>query len=199
MDTYTIYKLTNKVNNKAYIGLTKRPNKRIKEHLSGNGSVLIKQATEKYGVSCWIEEIIHEGLTLEQAESLESIEIESHKTRIHGYNIAYGGSVGSGGWVPSKEWRQARSEFVKKNPIPNENWKLHIGMKRSEETKKKLSDLAKKKEFAPNFKGWWVTPWGKFKSSIDAANEAPYKISHSSVQRYCKKKKDGFHFQALAI
>ena len=57
-----IYKITNTVNDKSYIGQTRHDVKktRIRKHLNGNGNRIIKQAIAKYGQSAFTYEILHE-------------------------------------------------------------------------------------------------------------------------------------------
>jgi hypothetical protein len=59
------------------------------------------------------------------------------------------------------------------------------GIKHSESHKLKNSE-AKKGENNPQFTGYFVTPWGKFSSSVDAANCAPYKCNPPLIRRWCK-------------
>jgi hypothetical protein len=80
--------------------------------------------------------------------------------------------------------------------------KARIGIPRKESTKMKISQTktgikhsdehtmknskAKKGENNPQFAGYFITPWGKFSSSVDAANSAPYKCSPPLIRRWCK-------------
>ena len=45
-----IYKITNLINNKSYIGYTIYPQNRFIDHQHGRGSVLVYQAIKKYGI-----------------------------------------------------------------------------------------------------------------------------------------------------
>ena len=60
------------------------------------------------------------------------------------------------------------------------------GVKHSESHRLKNSE-AKKGENNPQFSGYFVTPWGKFSSSVDAANCAPYKCNPPLIRRWCKE------------
>jgi hypothetical protein len=80
--------------------------------------------------------------------------------------------------------------------------KVRVGIPRKESTKMKISHAktgvkhsdehrmknskAKRGENNPQFTGYFITPWGKFSSSVDAANSAPYKCSPPLIRRWCK-------------
>jgi hypothetical protein len=67
---YTIYKTTNTVNNKIYIG--KHKTKNLKDGYMGSGCI-IKQAIEKYGIDKFIKEILYTYDTEEQMNSMDEI------------------------------------------------------------------------------------------------------------------------------
>lgn len=54
----------------------------------------------------------------------------------------------------------------------------------TEETKRKMSE-AKSGEKHPLFSGYYVTPWGAYTSSRQAAMQCPYVVTSMSVARYC--------------
>jgi len=62
MELYTIYKITNKVNNKCYIGFTQNIEKRWRSHKSKNGSKnkLLYKSFTKYGIDNFSFEIIYQ-------------------------------------------------------------------------------------------------------------------------------------------
>lgn len=60
------------------------------------------------------------------------------------------------------------------------------GKTHTEETRKKLSEI-NKGEKSNNFIGYYITPWGKFSSSKEAAQKAPAKISSWTINRWCRK------------
>lgn len=88
-----LYKITNIVNEKIYIGLTSRPLIRMKEHFYGKRSgkiSLIKQAINKYGVDKFSFEVICEG-SREYIVDLEMKAITLYDSINSGYNILAGG------------------------------------------------------------------------------------------------------------
>lgn len=93
MSSCFLYKITNLVNGKLYIGITNRPETRRREHLYGKrtGSVsLIKQAVLKYGPDNFKFEVICEG-SREYIVDLEMKAIALYDTINAGYNIRAGG------------------------------------------------------------------------------------------------------------
>jgi group I intron endonuclease len=84
-----IYKITNSINNKSYIGYTTNPDARWKAHQYHQGSNLVFQAIKKYGIDKFKFEIIAE----------DSIDNEQKYINIYntitpnGYNINKGGDL----------------------------------------------------------------------------------------------------------
>ena len=95
MTKYYIYKITNLINNKVYIGQTKNFEQRKKTHIrdSKNKKFLISRAINKYGVENFLFEIIKECETLEEINSEEKEYIIKYNSRNmkYGYNIDEGG------------------------------------------------------------------------------------------------------------
>lgn len=95
MKTYLIYKHTNKINGKCYIGQTcQNPEKRWCKHGSGYKKKQKKfwNAIEKYGWDNFTHDILYTGLTLEEANKLERELIKKYNSIANGYNISEGGS-----------------------------------------------------------------------------------------------------------
>ena len=62
----SIYKITNTVNGKAYIGQTRHDviKRRIAYHFKGHGNLALKRAIKKHGVEAFTIEILHDGIIL---------------------------------------------------------------------------------------------------------------------------------------
>lgn len=95
-NNYCVYKHTNKINGKVYIGVTcQRPTKRWQ---GGNGYVKCSHffnAIKKYGWKSFDHEILITGLTREQANAEEIRLIEQYHSadEKYGYNISPGGGL----------------------------------------------------------------------------------------------------------
>jgi hypothetical protein len=88
---YHIYKITNKINNKIYVGFHKTDN--INDGYMGSGKLIIK-AIEKYGIDNFTKEILYSFDTKEEAEKCEAAIVDKHFTlREDTCNIAIGGNV----------------------------------------------------------------------------------------------------------
>jgi len=54
----------------------------------------------------------------------------------------------------------------------------------TKESKEKIS-TAQKGLLNHQFKGYYVTPWGKFTTTYEAATNAPEKITYESIRKWC--------------
>ena len=92
---YTIYKHTNLINGKCYIGQTKQTDL-TRRWTGGNGyreTPYFNRAIKKYGWSGFTHEILETGLTKEQADEKEIFYIKKYRATEseYGYNIREGG------------------------------------------------------------------------------------------------------------
>ena len=159
--TMYIYKITNNVNKKIYIG--KHASER--KYYWGSGK-LIKQAIKKYGIKNFIKEIIENCDDEEQLSIREIYWIKYYdsRNRLIGYNIAEGGdgnnTICNGFWLDKKLSDEHRKNISlhhadisgEKNPMfgkthadsVKENLrKMKTGLKYSEKTKLKQSEKRK--------------------------------------------------------
>lgn len=131
---YYIYRITNKINGKTYIGQHKY--KKLNDSYMGSGKIL-KQAIKKYGKENFTKEILYSRIQYkETADDMEKFAIS--KERALGkaeYNIANGGYGGCG--YLSEEHKKKISE-ANKGRIP---W--NKGKHWSEETKRIISEKTK--------------------------------------------------------
>ena len=149
---WKVYKHTNKLNGKVYIGITGQDVERRWRH-NGSGyrkCLLFYRAIEKHGWDNFQHDILYDGLTKEEAEILEQKLIEEYKSNdpSAGYNIANGGNANS----VSEETKKKISETLKRNYIKENHH--NYGKKFSDEFRKKLSDAHKgkiSKEEHPNY------------------------------------------------
>ena len=143
-----IYKITNTVNGKSYIGQSRYDamKTRIHAHLNGGarGSRLVKQAVKKYGKDAFTYEILHDGIIPEFLSDLEIEAIAQYNTVApHGYNLTYGGEGGK----RSEETCRKISEVQKdKKQSPEHVQKradANRGKKRSPEALRRISQVHK--------------------------------------------------------
>ena len=100
-----IYKITNTVNSKAYVGYTGNADNRWSEHKNGYGSKVVYAAIQKYGVDNFTFEIL-----AEDTVDNEDMYIQEHDTMSpNGYNL-----VAGGGLPPSQKGRTASPEKLAK-------------------------------------------------------------------------------------
>lgn len=144
-----IYKITNKINNKSYVGqTTQKISERWRKHLkSTTKCTAMHNAIQKYGKESFTVEIVCTCISKEDLNEKESYYIKLFNTLSpHGYNLKEGGSTN----FYSHEARLRMSESTKGEKAywygvrgkDNPNF----GLKRSDETKKILSDLYKGKK-----------------------------------------------------
>ena len=173
MKIYCIYRITNLINNKTYIGFHHlRKGSLEKDGYLGSG-LLIKQAVLKYGYENFKREILEEFTDKEEASKAEIKYIERERLIGHAeYNIHDGGCGGNTSkyihdksFYSSEEYRLSKSRAFKgrkwwhKDNIdkfsftcPGDGWlpgrtsNYNNGKKLSEETKKKISEKAKKSQ-----------------------------------------------------
>ena len=122
-----IYKITNKINNKIYIGLTKfTPEKRFRYHIRDSKTAKsgIDSAIRKYGQENFTLEVIDSSAkTYDELKELEKFYIESYnsKDKNIGYNQTFGGE-GTTGYHHSEESKyKCGNSFRGKNRIKTED------------------------------------------------------------------------------
>lgn len=174
MTHYLIYKITNKINGKFYIGKHKTDD--LNDGYMGSG-ILIKKAIKKYGVENFTKEILFDVYGPDLMDFLEeAIVDEAFIARPDTYNMAPGGQGGAvcgkhlseehrkkvseanKGKRRSEEAKRKVSEAMKgkKNRLgtrQSDEWKRNmseaqIGRRHSEETKRKMSEAHKGRHFS---------------------------------------------------
>lgn len=95
---YNIYKITNKLNNKVYIGQTQYDIKtRFIRHIYASHDTLLRVAIDKYGVDNFSIELLEQTEDIEKANELEEKYIKHFKSYIitYGYNSTISGKYGN--------------------------------------------------------------------------------------------------------
>jgi hypothetical protein len=160
---YTIYKITNKINGKYYIGAHKTFD--LNDDYMGSG-IVIKRAIKKYGLESFKKKILFIFNTPDEMWDKENELVIIGK---ESYNIKCGGEGGfdyvnknchnnkgnhrkignygfrlTGRPPQDKKWKQKYKEGMKKFREANPNWASWWGKKHTEETKEKIGNANKK-------------------------------------------------------
>jgi len=158
MIIYSIYKATNIINGKIYIGFTKNFIQRKYAHhsLSKNAKSIFHKAIKKYGKNNFIWEIIYQSKDEEHTKSvMEQYFIDEHTSMIpYGYNTCKGGG---GGILHEKTlYRMIHDNPMKRLRVNSSSFKKgHIPIVYADTNeKKRLTKLGKNN---PNYgkKGCW--------------------------------------------
>ena len=155
---FTIYKTTNNVNGKVYIGQHKVKSLFAKDIYIGSGSILIK-AIKKYGKENFSKEIITIAMTQSEADVLEKYYIKKYDSTNpeKGYNILKGGQ-GNGRLENQVPWNKGK----------------HTGQHSSSCWEKGHTPWNKDKKLGPHTEEWKEkarghTPWNKGKKGCQTA------------------------------
>lgn len=192
-----IYKITNLVNNKIYVGLTSKTiQKRFEQHKKlsikykqGSKISLLYLAMRKHGISNFIIEPLKECFSKEDLIKQEIYFIALLDSRNHdiGYNITRGGTGGDcTSTHPNKKdiykragnnKRGEKNGFYGKHHTEETKQKLsltHVGRKASEEAKQKMSLALQGREIT----------WGdKISEAKMGAGNAMYGLHHSEEHK----------------
>jgi group I intron endonuclease len=142
-----IYKATNRINGKSYIGYTTKSLKRRKSShisyaLNRIGDFHFHRAIRKYGVVNFEWEIIKECCSKDELIQSEIDLIKKHDTYVNGYNMTYGGDDPPTYWGEDNPCYGRKLSEKAKNYLSKLNsGKNHpkYGTHLTEETKKKIS------------------------------------------------------------
>lgn len=184
MTHYLIYKITNKLNGKIYIG--KHQTENLNDGYMGSGA-LIKNAIKKYGVENFTKEILFDVYGKDLMDFLEeAIVDDAFVARKDTYNLKVGGEGGGvKGHAVSEETKRKMSKAKKgkTSPLKGTHQPKEVVEKRisklrgrhwKEETIRKQSELRKGKP----------QPWNSYKRS----DETKRKMSESHKGKLSPKK-----------
>lgn len=151
---YYLYKITNLINNRFYIGVHKTKN--IDDGYMGSGKI-IKQSIEKYGIENFQKEILEyfpDSKTMLKRE--KEIVTEEFLSRSDVYNLREGGNGGFD-FINKNKLNNSLESLISKSKKMKQHWLTRDGSgennpfhnkKHSQETKKHISE--KRKEFFEN-------------------------------------------------
>lgn len=144
MEKGIIYKITNKINGKVYIGQTKNFDRRMEQHRTiakrGSKNTHLYHAIQKYGWSNFTPKIV-ERVNYNNIDEREIYWIQYYKSTnsVYGYNMTYGGE----GVKPTSETRKrmSKAQMGKNNSMYGRRGKLSPswGRTHTEEAKRKMS------------------------------------------------------------
>ena len=179
---YIVYIHRNKLNNKRYIGITKRTTIErwgLKGQRYKRTNPYFYNAIEKYGWDNFEHIIYAEGLSKEDACEIEIKLIKEYKSqeKEFGYNIESGGTNS----IMSEETKQKISKALKGN-------KNGQGIKCSEEKKKKISESQKGRKLTEEHKQKLsLAKKGKPRKSPSIETRNKISKSHKKCQVFCEE------------
>jgi group I intron endonuclease len=152
-----LYRITNTVNDKIYIGQTVQPEKRWNQHktsaASDNPIMVISHAIKKYGNQAFEFEVIAGCKTWDDANETETLLVAQYDSLVpNGYNVSLGGfnAPKSEQWLQAmRDWHaslspEERSKISQKQSISytkyiEENGHPALGTKRTDEQRANMS------------------------------------------------------------
>lgn len=184
-----IYKITNHVNNKIYVGQTVQPlYKRWWRHCHSGGKSVIGNAIEKYGKENFSVEVIDHANTLDELNEKEIKWIEYYNcVSPNGYNIAGGGR----NHIITEQLKQILSDAHKGKQTGELN--PFFGRHHTEEAKRIFSERNKNNSYAPR-KQVQCIETGEIYCSVA---EAQRKSGINNISQACHgkiKHAGGFHW-----
>jgi group I intron endonuclease len=124
-DIYSLYTITNKINEKVYVGITKCVETRWKRHKKGavknQANQAIHFAISKHNVENFQFSVIYQSKDFEHIKHMESVFIDDLKCVSSGYNRHPGGHARV--WTPEEKITLGKSRLLENNP----NWKSGKG------------------------------------------------------------------------
>lgn len=133
-----IYKITNTINGKIYIGQTIQPDKRWTQHktnaATNSPKMIISYAIKKYGSDVFEFEVIAGCKTWDDANEIETLLVSQYNSLVpNGYNVSLGGFNAP----KSEQWTQAMKDWHA-SLSPEE--RAEISKKQSEATLKQIEE-----------------------------------------------------------
>lgn len=196
-----IYKITNKLNGKSYIGQSKEAERRFKMHKWRANNLTytntIYQAMRKHGVDNFSFEIIEECASPEELNEAEKFWIAYYDTYNRGYNMTEGGDkppLQTGkqcvlGYHHTEDAKKRIGEAAKGNTRAK-------GYRHTEEAKRRIAEAAKgrtaKKVLQMNLTGKPVKVYDSIKQAAEATGIGRRAINNALVSKRRLAKSGGY-------
>lgn len=194
MIIYSIYKVVNSANGKVYIGFDSAWPARKKSHkyYLKHRDQAFYRALRKYGWNNFNWEVIYQSTDgYHCLNVMEPHFIKEYDSLIKGYNETKGGE-GALGRKLSVETKKKMSESALGKHVGTKNGmygKTHTNDVKSilsQQGKTKWNTGSREKLKATKSYGTFITPWGSFSSSTDAANHPKSTVKYYGTLRdYC--------------
>lgn len=196
-----IYKITNMVNGKAYIGQTVDFQRRKRNHLNATTKYSIHKAFDKYGIENFEWSIIEDNIPKDKLDEREIYWIDYYDTYNNGYNETRGGDNAESlvNWIknnPEEVLNNARNGLK----YAEEYWKQHPGKR-----EKQIREAQKQGVRAVMRKVRCIELDLVFESLAEAerwsqssANPNGKKASHQHIAHVCKGDRHtcgGYHWE----
>jgi len=152
MKIYTIYKTTNTITNKSYIGYSSDWKSRRRLHKlnskKNNKNYIFYNSIRKHGFENFVWESIYQSLDKQHTlEVMEQYFINEYCTMWpHGYNMKFGGSGGNLSDQAKKKISEKRKGIIFSDEHIKNLSISHLGKKHTEEQKIKISNSLKGKK-----------------------------------------------------
>jgi GIY-YIG catalytic domain len=189
---YTIYKITNLINDKIYVGAHKTNN--LDDNYMGSG-LNIKRSIQKYGVENFKKEYIGIFNNVDEMFKMESeIVTEEFVNDPNTYNIIKGGSGGFSYinetyWINNKEKQRDNLKRIHKTISLEKKQKIgeHLGKNFGGSNRLSQNEIDKRLKMISDID---LNKFGWVKKVSDRLN-----MSHTQVKRFIKKYYNGSHYQ----
>ncbi len=167
LDYGLIYKITNKLNNKPYIGQTIDVKRRVIKYnaLRCKRQIKLYNALVKYGVDNFLFDIIDHTSNQKLLDDLETMYIEKFDSINNGYNLQKGGHSG----------RHSDETKLKMSLIRRGNKHEFFGKKHKEESKRMISE---------SLKVTWKEKGGGPNKGRKFSEETKKRMSEAHIKRF---------------
>ena len=122
-----IYKATNKINSKSYIGQTTNTLDHRKSQHTYCKNTYFSMSLKKHGKNNFIWEVIEECNSKEELDEMEFHYIKQYNTkRPNGYNLTDGGDKGTCGWIPSEKTKEKISNSLRNKWLYDKEFRIKM-------------------------------------------------------------------------